>query len=455
MSGPSKTSGEAIGSKAQLVEYLAAGCKPAPEWRIGTEHEKFTFHHATLKSLAYDEPGGVKALLEALAERFGWTPVLEAGNLIALAKGRCAITLEPGGQLELSGAPVKTVHETCAEVHQHLREATAVGEALGFGLIGLGFHPTAKRAEVPWMPKGRYRIMRDYMPKRGSLGLDMMLRTCTVQVNLDFASEADMVAKFRVSLALQPIATALFAYSPFTEGKPNGFLAYRSHVWTDTDPDRCGMLPFVFERGMGFERYVDYLLDMPMYFVYRDGRYIDASGQSFRDFMAGRLPALPGVRPTIGDWADHLTTAFPEVRLKRYLEMRGADGGPWRSLCALPALWVGLLYDDVALDAAAELVKDWSSTELEALRRAVPRMALKTPFKGRVVRDWALDVLAVAEAGLKRRANADDRGYDESRFLDVLWETARSGRTPAESLLEAYERRWHHSVEPVFREFAY
>ena len=455
MSGPPKASGEPIESKAQLVEHLAAGCKPAREWRIGTEHEKFTFHNATLRPLAYDERGGVRALLEALADRFDWTPVVEAGNVIALAKGRCAVTLEPGGQLELSGAPVKTVHETCAEVQQHLGEAKAVGEALGFGLIGLGFHPTARRAEVPWMPKGRYRIMRDYMPKRGKLGLDMMLRTCTVQVNLDFASESDMVAKFRIGLALQPIAAALFANSPFTEGKPNGFLSYRSLVWTDTDPDRCGMLPFVFEPGMGFERYVDFLLDMPMYFVYRDGRYIDASGQSFRDFMAGRLPALPGVRATIGDWADHITTAFPEVRLKRYLEMRGADGGPWRSLCALPAFWVGLVYDDAARDAAAELVKDWTSAELEALRGAVPRTALKTRFKGRTVQDWAMEALAIAEGGLKRRARANDKGGDERHFLEVLWETARSGRTPAEALLEAYEGRWRHAVEPVFREFAY
>jgi len=455
MSGPPKASGEAIESKAQLVEDLAAGCKPPREWRIGTEHEKFTFHRDTLKPLAYDEPGGVKALLEALADRFGWTPVLEAGNVIALAKGRCAITLEPGGQLELSGAPVATLHETCAEVGRHLHEAKTVGETLGFGLIGLGFHPTATRAEIPWMPKGRYRIMRDYMPKRGRLGLDMMLRTCTVQVNLDFASEADMVAKFRIGLALQPIAIALFANSPFTEGVPNGFLSYRSHVWTDTDPDRSGMLPFVFEPGMGFERYVDFLLEMPMYFVYRDGRYIDASGQSFRDFMAGRLPALPGVRATMGDWADHITTAFPEVRLKRYLEMRGADGGPWRSLCALPALWVGLLYDDTAQDAAAELVKGWTTAELEALRGAVPRTALQTPFKGRTVRDWALDALAIAEGGLKRRARTDGKGGDERRFLEVLWEAARSGRTPAEDLLEAYKVRWHHSVKPVFHEFAY
>jgi len=455
MSGPPKASGEPIESKAQLVQYIAEGCKPPALWRIGTEHEKFTFHHGTLKPLAYAEPGGVRALLSALKDRFGWDPVYEGENLIALAKGQCTITLEPGGQLELSGAPVRTLHETCAEVGQHLYEAKAVGETLGFGLIGLGFHPSAKREEIPWMPKGRYKIMRAYMPKKGRLGLDMMLRTCTVQVNLDFASEADMVEKFRVAMALQPVAVALFANSPFSEGRPNGYLSYRSHVWTDTDPDRCGILPFVFEPGMGFERYADYVLDMPMYFVFRDGAYIDASGQSFRDFMAGKLPALPGERPRMGDWVDHLTTAFPEVRLKRYLEMRAADGGPWRSLCALPALWVGLLYDSVAQDAAWQLVKDWTIADHEYLRREVPRAALKTPFKGRTMRELALDVLAIATAGLERRARAESDFSDESPFLDVLWETARAGRTPAEELLEAYRTRWGESVEPVFREFAY
>ncbi|MFI4986987.1 MAG: glutamate--cysteine ligase [Alphaproteobacteria bacterium] len=455
MSGPPKTSGEPIESKAQLVQYLAEGSKPPAEWRIGTEHEKFTFHQKRLTPLSYDEPGGVGDLLGALKERFGWDGVYEAGKLIALAKGQCTVSLEPGGQLELSGAPVATLHETCAEVQQHLYEVKAVGETLGFGLIGLGFHPTAKREEIPWMPKGRYRIMGAYMPKKGKLGLDMMLRTCTVQVNLDFASEPDMVEKFRVSLALQPVAVALFANSPFTEGRPNGFLTYRSQVWTDTDPDRCGILPFVFEPGMGFERYTDYLLDMPMYFVYRGGRYIDASGQSFRDFMAGRLPALPGERPLMGDWADHITTAFPEVRLKRYLEMRGADGGPWRYLCALPALWVGLLYDRTAQDAAWQLVKDWTLADHEYLRREVPRQALKTPFKGRALGELALEVLEIATAGLKRRARTADLASDESAFLDVLWQIARSGRTPADELLEAYRTRWGGRIEPVFEEFAY
>jgi glutamate--cysteine ligase len=380
---------------------------------------------------------------------------MENGRPIALTKDSCNITLEPGGQLELSGAPVETIHETCSEVHEHLAQVKEVAEPLGVSLIGLGFQPLWPRAEIPWMPKGRYRIMRDYMAKKGNLGLDMMLRTCTVQVNLDFQSEADMVKKFRVSLALQPVATAIFANSPFTEGRPNGFLSYRSHIWTDADPDRCGVLPFVFEEGMGFERYVDYALDVPMYFVYRNGEYLDFSGQSFRDFMAGRLPGLPGERPTTGDWADHLSTIFPEVRLKTFLEMRGADGGPWKSLCALPALWVGLFYDQSSLDAAWDLVSDWTPEEHAALRAEVPRRALATPFRGGTVGDLADTVLNLAEAGLARRARLDSKGLDETQYLAPLHETVETGRTPAEVALAAFDGTWGGSLEPLFRECAY
>src|SRR5690606_33260069 len=319
---------------------------------------------------------GIGALLQGLT-RYGWEPYVEDGKLIALSKDGASVTLEPAGQLELSGAPLETIHQTCCETRSHLREVKAVGDELGLGFLGMGFQPKWPREDMPWMPKGRYRIMRRYMPTRGKLGLDMMTRTCTVQVNLDFADEADMVRKFRVGLALQPVATALFADSPVTEGRPNGYLSYRSHIWTDTDPDRTGMLDFVFEDGFGYERYVDYLLDVPMYFSYRDGIYHDASGQSFRDFMAGRLPALPGALPTMADGSDHLAPAFPEVRMKKYLEMRGADGGPWNRLCALPAFWVGLLYDDAALDAAWDLVKDFTREERHALRDGVPRHALK------------------------------------------------------------------------------
>ena len=454
MSAPPKSRGEPITDKRQLVDYLAAGSKPRAKWRIGTEHEKFAFNRKDFRTLPYDGPAGIRAVLEGMM-RFGWVPVLENGNPIALSKGACNITLEPGGQFELSGAPVETLHQTCSEVNDHLDQVKQVDAELGTGMLGMGFNPKWARADQPWMPKGRYQIMRDYMPKKGKLGIDMMIRTCTVQVNLDFADEADMVKKMRVGIALQPVATALFADSPFTEGKPNGFMSYRSHIWTDTDPDRCGMLPFVFDPGYGFERYVDWMLDVPMYFVYRQGRYIDASGQSFRDFLAGKLPALPGEIPGMGDWTDHLTTAFPEVRLKRFLEMRGADSGPWQRLCALPALWVGLLYDAQALDAAWDLCKDWTIAEREQLRADVPRAALRAQVRKRNVQDLAKDVLAIARAGLKRRAILDAKGRDESRFLDILQGIADSGRCPAEDKLALFHGRWEGSVDPIFTEFAY
>src|SRR5262245_13717575 len=419
MSAPPKSRGVPITDKRQLAAWLEVGAKPRSRWRIGTEHEKFCFRLDDLKRLPYEGTNGIRALLEGLT-RFGGERVEEEGRPIALTLDDGAITLEPGGQFELSGAPVRTIHETCAEVHTHLHQVKEVAAELGIGLIGLGFDPKWRREDIAWMPKARYKIMREYMPKGGSLGLDMMLRTCTVQVNLDYASEADMVRKFRIGLALQPVATALFANSPFKEGRSSGFLSYRSHVWTDTDPDRTGILPFVFEKGMSFERYVDYLLDVPMYFVYREGRYVDASGQSFRDFLKGRLPALPGEVATIGDFVDHVSTVFPEVRLKRYLEMRGGDGGPWRRICALPALWVGLLYDEGALAAAEELSSGWTLADHQQLRREVPRLGLKTPFKGGTVRDLARRVLTIAVDGLSARARATGYGKDETCFLDPL-----------------------------------
>ncbi len=455
MSGPSQVQETPVDGREDLLRFIAEGARPREQWRIGTEHEKFGFRTDDLRAPTYDGPRGIGALLEGLAARFGYQRVIENGHLIALTRDGGSITLEPAGQLELSGAAVENIHQTCCEVDAHLREVRTVADPMGIGFLGMGFQPKWSRDEMPWMPKGRYKIMREYMPKRGKLGLDMMTRTCTVQTNLDFGSEADMARKFRVSLALQPVATALFADSPFTEGKPNGFLSFRSQVWSDTDPDRTGMLGFVFEDGFGFERYVDYLLDVPMYFVYRDGRYIDASGQSFRDFLAGRLPAFPGEKPTLKDWADHMTTAFPEVRLKRYLEMRGADGGPWNRLCALPALWVGLLYDDTALDAAWDLVKHYTLEEREYLRREVPRTALKTPFRGATVRELALEVLKIAGHGLKRRARLNSRGVDEAMFIEPLVEFAQANQTPAERKLELYHGAWGGSVDPVFKEFAY
>ncbi|HZF46749.1 MAG TPA: glutamate--cysteine ligase, partial [Sphingomonadaceae bacterium] len=362
-----------IESRDQLVAPMQAGEKPASAWRIGTEHEKLVFAHSDHHAPSYEEKGGIRDMLLALKD-YGWEPVEEGGNVIAMSGTDGAVSLEPAGQLELSGAPLENLHQTCAETGRHLSQVKEIGDRFGIGFLGLGMWPDKTREELPIMPKGRYAIMMRHMPRVGTMGLDMMLRTCTIQVNLDYGSEADMVKKFRTSLALQPLATALFANSPFTEGKPNGFLSYRSHIWSDTDPQRTGMLPFVFEDGFGYERYVDYMLDVPMYFVFRDGKYIDAAGQSFRDFMKGELPALPGELPTEGDWQDHLSTAFPEVRLKSFLEMRGADGGPWARICALPALWVGLLYDSGALDAAWDVVKDWTMEEREALRNAVPKL---------------------------------------------------------------------------------
>jgi glutamate--cysteine ligase len=460
LSGPTPETAEAravIGSKHQLVEYLAGGEKPPERWRIGTEHEKFAFLTDSLAPVPYDGPRSIKALLEGMHARFGWEGVYEDGNIIALAdpKGLGSVTLEPGGQFELSGAPLNDVHETCEEVHDHLKQVREVGDELGIGFLGLGAAPTWRRDEMPVMPKGRYGIMAPYMDKVGSRGRDMMFRTCTVQVNLDFSSEADMVKKLRVSLALQPVATALFANSPFLEGKPNGFKSFRSYVWLDTDNERSGMLPFAFEGGMGYERYVDYALDVPMYFVYRDGRYYDVAGESFRAFLDGKLPQLPGWRPTLRDWSDHLTTIFPEVRLKRYLEMRGADSGPWRRLCALPALWTGLLYDRNSLDAAWDLVKDWTAEERQALREAVPREALQAEIRGRSVRDIARDVLKLSRTGLEARQACGCKGNTEASFLDVLDAIVDSGRTPADDLLALYHGRWQGDISRVFRDFAY
>jgi glutamate--cysteine ligase len=394
-------------------------------------------------------------MLEGL-QRFGWQPVHEAGNVISLTLDGASITLEPGGQFELSGAPLHTLHQTCAEVHNHLVQVKAVAREMDVGFLGLGFDPKWRREDVPVMPKGRYRLMLDYMPTKGGLGQDMMLRSCTVQVNLDFGSEADMVQKFRIALALQPLATALFANSPFIEGKPNGFLSFRSQIWTDTDPDRTGMLPFVFDGDMGYEAYAQYALDVPMYFVYRDGKYLDARGQSFRDFMAGRLPALLGEKPTLKDWEDHMTTLFPEVRLKTFLEMRGADGGPWASLCALPALWVGLLYDQSAQDATWDLVKGFTVEELARLRAEVPRLGLATPLdQGGTLLDLARPVLDIAMGGLRGRARPGAITDDETEYLVMLQKTVAAGRTPAELLLERYNGVWNHSVDPIFEELAY
>jgi glutamate--cysteine ligase len=448
-----------VRSRDDLARWIAEGEKPKEQWRIGTEHEKFVFHTDTLGPVPYEGERGIRALMESLMERYGWEPIIEGSNIIALKRPEGlpggTISLEPGGQFELSGAPVVDLHETAAETQQHLYEVLDVGEDLGIGFLGVGFSPKWTLAETPRMPKQRYEVMTRYMPQVGKGGLDMMYRTATIQVNLDFASEADMVKKLRVSLALQPIATALFASSPFTEGKPNGWKSLRSEVWRDTDPRRTGMLPFVFEDGMGYERYVDYALDVPMYFVYRDGRYIDVAGASFRSFMAGKLEALPGELPTLDDWSDHLTTLFPEVRLKRFLEMRGADGGRWRRICALSAFWVGLLYDQTALDAAWDLVKSWTAAERQGLRDAVPKAALQTRFRDTTVQEIAREALRISRLGLRNRRRITPKSQDETIYLATLEGLVASGKTLADELIERYEGPWRGQIDHIFEEFAF
>lgn len=445
-----------IESRAEMVEWIEQGATPKADWKIGTEHEKFGFIRDGLRPLPYEGEASIRSMLEGLRDRFAWEPIEEGGFLIGLKKDGASVSLEPGGQFELSGAPLEHIHQTCNEVGDHLREVREIAEPLGIAFLGMGSSPLWSMEETPMMPKGRYRIMKEYMSKVGRLGREMMFRTCTVQANLDFASEADMVKKLRVSLALQPLGTALFANSPFTEGRTNGFLSYRSHIWTDTDPDRSGMLTFMFEDGAGFERYVDYALDVPMYFVRRGGKYLDASGLSFRDFLNGKLPILPGEKPAIDDFVDHLSTIFPEVRLKRFLEMRGSDSGPWSRLCAFSAFWTGILYDETALDAAWDLVKDWSAAEREAMRQAVRTLGLKTPVPGgRSMQQLALDVLAISRSGLKARAKLNTAGDNESGFLSELDEIAESGMTPADRLLQLYHGEWGRRVEPVFETLAY
>ena len=452
MSNPGDADTTPITSVRQLADHIAVGAKPRARFTIGTEHEKFGFGRETLLPPPY-EPGGIRALLEAMA-REGWEPILDRGNPIGLKRGDASVSLEPAGQLELSGATLATLHETQAELLGHFAEVRAAAAPLGLGFAPLGFHPTLPREAMPWMPKGRYAIMRRYMQLVGTLGLDMMTRTCTVQVNLDYESEADMARKLRVSLALQPLATALFANSPFAEGKPNGFLSYRAQVWTDTDNARAGIPPAFFAEDFGFERYVEWLLDVPMYFVYRDGQYIDLAGRSFRDFIAGKLADTGAGVATVGDFADHMTTAFTDVRVKRFLEMRGADAGSPEMMVAQSALWVGLLYDEAALAAAEALVRERPWEEYRALRAVVPRAALGAPWRGGTLRALAREVVAIAREGLRARGRYNRSGEDESRYLAPLEAIAAGAPTQAERWLERFHGPWGGDTSRIFAESA-
>lgn len=442
----------------QLVGYLAAGCKPASAWRLGTEHEKFPFYIDGNAPVPYGGDKGIRALLEGMEQKLGWDPIIDAGHIIGLVEptGQGAISLEPGGQFELSGAPVETIHQTCRESNAHLSQLREIAEPLGIRFLGLGGSPKWTLAETPRMPKSRYDIMTAYMPKVGSQGLDMMYRTCTIQVNLDFSSESDMRRKMQVSTKLQPLSSALFANSPFTESRPNNLQSWRSDIWRDTDNQRSGLLPFVFSDNFGFADYVEWALDVPMYFLLRDGRYHDVTHVTFRQFMQGALRnSAPDGLPTMGDWTNHLSTLFPDVRLKRFIEMRGADGGPWRRICALPALWVGLLYDEEALDAADRLTADWSFEDVFALRESVPKNGLDATLGGTDLHRISREVLGISRLGLQNRARLNPDGYDEAHFLAPLEETVARGSTAAQEMVNAYHTRWGGSIEPVFTEYAY
>ena len=437
----------------QLVEWIAKGAKPAADWRIGTEHEKFLFHRDSLRPVAYDGDSGVEAMLNALCKVIGdkATPIIEKGKIIGLKDGDGgSVSLEPGGQLELSGAPLSNLHQTCAETGRHLRHMRAVSSALGVGMLGIGFQPKWRRDDISWMPKGRYQIMRNHMPKVGTMGLDMMLRSCTVQVNLDYADEADMRRKFRTSLALQPIATALFANSPFKDGKPSGLLSGRAHVWTDTDNARCGVPSCVFDPHFGYEQWIDYILDVPMYFLHRGEDYVDVAGKSFRDYLAGTLAGFEGEPPQMADFEDHITTAFPEVRLKQYLEMRGADSGSWANICALPAYWVGLLYCDEALAEAEDLVRDVGSDDVMAARLSVAKDGLRGKLGAHDVATLAKKTIDIASKGLRNRGIFDDGGDDESGFLQPLRKVIATQKTPAEVMLDLYHGDWAEDIDQVF-----
>lgn len=446
-----------IENKATLVHALERGGKPKEAWRIGTEHEKFGFYREGHTPVPYAGETGIEALLRGMEHLIGWEPIMDGEAIIGLAAAQGgAISLEPGGQFELSGAPLSTIHETCRETARHLADLRQVAEPMGIGFLGVGASPLWSQSETPAMPKSRYKIMSNYMPKVGTLGLDMMFRTTTIQVNLDFRDESDMRQKMRVATAMQPLATALFANSPLLEGQPNGFLSYRGQVWQNTDADRTGIQPFIFEPGFGFEHYVDWALDVPMYFVRREDGYHDVTDVTFRQFIDGALKdRVPDPVPNLGDWDNHISTLFPEARLKRFIEMRGADGGPWRDICALPAFWVGIMYDQSALDAADDLISEWTQEDRLHFLQEVPKKGLKAEVAGQSVHQLAKTVLELSRQGLKARNELNDMGVDETTFLVPLEETLALGLTPAERMLKRYHGRWNGDVHHVFLDYAY
>ncbi len=447
-----KNDEKTINSKTQLIEYFESQCKLKSDFKIGTEHEKFLFYENSLMPLSYNGDIGISRILNKLSEKYDMIKILEDRNTIGLIdKNGGSISLEPGGQLELSGAPLKNIHQTCNETGQHLKQMHDIFNDIGakIKMLGIGFHPFWKREDIFWMPKGRYKIMKKYMPKRGDLGIDMMLRSCTVQVNLDFENEKDMVRKFKISLALQPVATALFANSPFKEEKNTGFKSFRSHLWTDTDPDRCGIPECVFEENFGFERWVDYILDVPMYFLKRDGKYLDFTGKSFKKLLLQKDTDFKNINPSIKDFEDHLSTAFPEVRLKGYLEMRGADAGLWDNICALPAFWVGILYDNQSIQMAEDLIKNFKLDEIKLARLDVAKKGLNANYGKQEIIDVAKNAVNISYEGLKRRNINDSLGENETKYLLPLIMAVEKKKAPADLLVEKFENDWKKDIKKV------
>ncbi|MDX8382005.1 MAG: glutamate--cysteine ligase [Ghiorsea sp.] len=441
--------------REELADYFRSGCKPKSDWKIGTEHEKIGYCKNSLRPIPYFGEKSIQHLLERLADwnyDEQWLAVLENGNPIALKHGLASITLEPGGQLELSGAPLATIHETHDEVGRHFDLLRHLTTELEMGFLAVGFQPKWKRSDIPWMPKSRYNVMREYMTKVGTKGHDMMLRTATTQANLDFESEADMVKKMRVAYCLQPMVTALFAASPFKDGKPSGLLSTRADCWLDTDPNRTGIPGCVFKDDFSFESWTEWVLDVPMYFVLRDGDYVDCTGESFRDFLEGKLPSLPGQHPTYADWELHVSTTFPEVRLKQFIEVRGADSGGWDWISALPALWKGLLYDEATLNKAWDMVKDWQHGDVVELMKNVPKTALKTSFLDKNVHHFAEIVLNLAKEGLDNINVCDKNGRCEAQYLTPLFEVVSSGETQSDKWLKLYHGVWNENIDCLFKE---
>ena len=453
-----KYKSEILSSKSQLIDWFEKGCKPKNKWKVGTEHEKFALKFNKKKNkylpVSYGEENGINDILHEIS-KFGWKKILEKEKVIALKKCDQSITLEPGGQIELSGAPLYDIHSTCKETNEHLKLLKEVGNKLNIILLGLGSRPYENTIDIPWMPKERYKIMREYMPKKGTKGLDMMLSTCTVQANLDYSSEEDMVRKTSLAVRLQPIITALFANSPFSLGNPNGFLSIRSHIWADTDSDRCGVLKVALEKDFSFKKYIDYALSVPMYFVIRNNNYLNCAGKSFADFMEGKLEQFPGERPTLKDWEDHISTIFTEVRLKKFIEVRGADAGSWSRTCALPAFWVGILYDQDCLEAAEKICKNWNFNDIKNLSQEVSVSGLNTRIKNSNLLDLSKEFIAISKEGLRKRGIRDSAGQDETGYVGVLEEIVTLGKTPAETMIDNFTNKWNEDINKLIKGLSY